>query len=87
MGCSAGYVFDLLILENRVLWLRIVQIWVSDVLEGGRFADIHEFCFQVAKSSDMGYFEKQWFLFTASQEWHLQAVIRSDKNSNIQQEG
>ena len=50
---SLCYVVDLLILKNRVGRLRNVQIWVSAVLEGGRPADIQEFCFHAAKRSDM----------------------------------
>ncbi len=44
---------DFMFLRNRVFKLRIVQIWISAVLEVGRSADIHEFCFQGAKRSDM----------------------------------
>ena len=47
------YVVDLLILKNRVGRLRNVQTWVSAVLDGGRSADIQEFCFYAAKRSDM----------------------------------
>ena len=53
MGFSPCYVVDLMILRNRVFRLRNVQIWVSAVLQGGRSADIHEYCFQAAKRSDM----------------------------------
>ncbi len=66
MGCSPCYVVDLLILKNRFFKLRNVQIWVSAVLEGGRSADIHEFCFHAAKRSDMYCFEMQWDLFADS---------------------
>ena len=82
-----SYVVDLLILKNRVLILRNIQIWVSAVLEGGRSADIHEFHFQAAKRSDMDCVGIQCAPFTDSQEWYLQAAKRSDKSSTIQQEG
>ena len=56
----------------------------SAVLEGGLSADIHEFCFQAAKRSDV---ELQGCLFADRQEWHFQAARRSYKSSTILQEG
>ena len=61
-----SYVVDLLILKNRVGSLRNVQICVSAVLDGGRSADIQEFCFHAAKRSDMYCVEMQWGLFDDS---------------------
>ena len=54
------YVVDFLILKKRFFRLRNVQILVSGVLEGGRSADIHEFCFHAAKRSGMYCVEMQW---------------------------
>ena len=45
----------------------------SAVLEGGRSADIHEFCFQDAYRSDMICVELQWSLFAEYQEWHIRS--------------
>ena len=56
------------------------------VLEGGRPANIHEFCFQAAKRSDMECVELQGCLFAERQEWHFQAAKRSDMSCNILQE-
>ncbi len=55
----------------------------SAVLEGGRSADIQEFCFQAAKRSDMDCAELQGGLFADCQEWHFQAARSSDKSSTI----
>ena len=46
---------------------------VSAVLKGGRSADIHEFCFQAAKRSDMDCVDVQWCLFVDCQEWCIVA--------------
>ena len=59
----------------------------SAVLEVGRSADIHEFCFLAAKYADMNCAEVQGFLFADFQEWHFQAAKRSDKSSTILHEG
>ncbi len=50
----------------------------SAVLEGGLSDDIHEIMYSSCKSSDMEYVEVQGVLFADSQEWHFQAVKRSD---------
>ena len=57
------------------------------VQEGGRSADIQEFCFKAAKRSDMDCVELQGGLFANTQEWDFQAPKSSDKSSNILQEG
>ncbi len=49
----------------------------SAVLEGGRFSNIHKFCFQAAKRSDMDCVELQFGLFANCKEKHFQV-------SNIQ---
>ena len=54
------------------------------ILDGGHSADIHEFCFQAAKRSDV---ELQGCQFADRQEWHFQAARRSYKSSTILQEG
>ncbi len=59
----------------------------SDVLEGGRFANIHEYCFQSEKRSDMDCVELQGGLFAERHEWHSEAAKRSDMSSTIMQEG
>ena len=59
----------------------------STVLEGVHSADIHEFCIQATKRSDMDCVEQQGCLFADRQEWHFQAASRSDKSSTILQEG
>ena len=41
---------------------------ISDILEGGRSADIHDFCFQAAKRSDMDCVELHGGLFDDCQE-------------------
>ncbi len=51
------------------------------VLEGDRSADIHLFCFQAAKRSDMYSVEMQ------GQEWYFQSAKRSDKSCTILQKG
>ena len=43
----------------------------SAILEGGRSANTHEFCFQAAKLSDRDFFEVQASLFAERQEWHF----------------
>ena len=80
-----SYVVDLLILRNRVFRLRNVEISVA-VMEGGRSADIHEFCFQAAKLSDMDCVELQGGLFADCQKWYFQAAKRSTKCSTFLQE-
>ncbi len=60
---------------------------VCSVLEGGRSANSHEFCFQAVKRSHMECFEGQGGLFPESQEWQFQAAKLSDTSSNIMQEG
>ncbi len=50
----------------------------SAVLEVGRSADIHEFCFLAAKRADMNCTEVQGCLFADCQEWHIQAAKLSD---------
>ena len=45
----------------------------SAVLESGRCADIHEFCFQAAKRSDMVCVQLQWVLFADCPEWHFRS--------------
>ena len=57
------------------------------VLECGRPANIHEFCFQSAKRSDMECVELQGCLFADCHEWHFQVSKRRDICSNILQEG
>ena len=64
------YVVDLLILRNRVLVFETFK-YGSAVLEVGRFADIHEFCFQAAKRSDMECVVLQGCLFADRQECHF----------------
>ncbi len=59
----------------------------SAVREVGRSANIHEFCFLVAKRSHMDCVELQTCLFADSQEWHFQVSKRSDNCSSILQEG
>ncbi len=59
----------------------------SAVLEVGRPANIHEFCFQAAKRSDMDCVEVQGGLFAESQEYQSQDAKRSDMSSAILQEG
>ena len=59
----------------------------SDALEGCLFADIHEFCFQAVKGSDMEYVELQGCLYADCQVWHFQISKRSDNCSTILQEG
>ena len=59
---------------------------VSAVLEVCRSADIHEFCFQAAKRSDMCCVEVQEGLFADSLEWYYHDVICSDKRSTLLQE-
>ena len=59
----------------------------SAVLEVRRSANIHEFCFQAAKRSDMECVELQGCLFADCQEWHFQVSKRCDICSNIPQEG
>ena len=59
----------------------------SAVLEDGRSANIHEFCFQAAKRSDKECVELQECLFADYQEWHFQVAKRSDNSSTILQEG
>ncbi len=59
----------------------------SAFLEGGRPANIHEFCFQAAKRSDMECVELQGCLFPDCQELHFQVSKRCDNCSNIPQEG
>ena len=44
----------------------------SAVMEVGRFTDIHEFCFQAAKRSDMDCVEVQGGLFADCLERHFQ---------------
>ncbi len=80
-------VVELLILKNRFFRLRNVQIWVSSVLEVGRSADFHEFCFHAAKRSDMYCDEMQGCLFADCQVWHFQDSKRSDNCSTTLQEG
>ena len=58
---------------------------VSAVLDGGRSAYIHEFCFQAAKRSNMDCVELQVGLFADNQEWD-KAAKRSDKSSTILKE-
>ena len=65
---------DLLILRYRVIRLRNHQA----VLEGGRSADNHEFCFQVPQRSDMDCVELQGCLFADCQEWNYQVAKHSD---------
>ncbi len=43
----------------------------SAVLDGGRSAYIHEFCFQAEKQSDMDCVDLQVGLFADNQEWDL----------------
>ena len=81
-----SYVVDLLNLRNRVFNLRNVEILVA-VMEGGRSADIHEFCFQAAKRSDMDCVELQSGPFADFPEWHFQPAKRSTNCSTILQEG
>ena len=50
---------------------------LSAVLEGGRSADIHEFCFQTGKRSDMDCIELQGGQIADSQEWDL--MLRKDQ--------
>ena len=45
----------------------------SVVLESFRCANIHEFCFQAAKVSDIVYVEQQWGLFADCQELHFRS--------------
>ena len=61
-------VVELLILKNRFFRLRNVQIWVSSVLEVGRSADFHEFCFHAAKRSDKGIAVMKELRFVDTQE-------------------
>ena len=46
-------------------------------LDCGRFADIHEFCFQADKRSDMDCVELQGGQIADSQEWDL--MLRKDQ--------
>ncbi len=48
----------------------------SAVLEVGRSANIHKFCFQAAKRSDMDCVELQFGLFADCMEWHFQVSKR-----------
>ena len=59
----------------------------SGVHEVGQFVDIHEFCFQAAKRSDMDCVELQGGLFADCPEWHFQVSKSSDNCSTILQEG
>ena len=59
----------------------------SAVLEGGRYANIHRFCFQAAKGLDMDCVELQICLFADCKEWHFQISKRSNNCSTILQEG
>ena len=59
------YVVDLPIPRNRVFGFETFNMG-SAVLEGGRSPDIQEFCFHVAKRSDMYCGEMQWGLFDDS---------------------
>ena len=45
----------------------------SALLEVGRPANIHEFCFQAAYRSDMVCVEQQWGLFADCQELHFRS--------------
>ncbi len=58
----------------------------SAVLERGRSANIHEFCFQATKRSDMECVELQWCLFADCQEWQFEVLKRRDNCSKIPQE-
>ena len=44
----------------------------SAVVQGGRSADIHEFCFQAANRSDMDCVVVQGCLFANCREWQFQ---------------
>ncbi len=44
----------------------------SAVLEDGRSVDIHEFCFQAAKRTDMDSVELQGGLFVHCEAWDIQ---------------
>ncbi len=59
----------------------------SAVLEVGRSANIHKFCFQYAKHSDMDYVDLQCFLFADCKERHFQVSKLSDNCRNILPEG
>ena len=52
----------------------------------GRSADIHVFCFQAAKRSDMNCIEVQVGQFADCEEWHFQAAKCSERSRNILQE-
>ena len=56
-------------------------------LEGRRSADIHEFCFQAAKRSDMDCVELRGGLFVDCKAWLIQFSELSDNCSTIMQEG
>ena len=56
-------------------------------LEGRRSADIHEFCFQAGKRSDIACVDLQVGLFADCQERHFQSAKRTDKGSTILQDG
>ncbi len=57
---------DLLILKKSRFQASKRKDMGSAVLEDGRSANIHEFCFQASKRSDMDCFEVQGGLFAES---------------------
>ena len=59
----------------------------SAVLQDGHSPDIHEFCFQDAKLSDMDCLDVQMVLFADCQVWHFQISKRSNNCITILQEG
>ena len=59
----------------------------SALLEGARSADIHEFCFQATKRSDMDCVELQGCLFADCQEWHFHVSTSSNNCSTILLDG
>ncbi len=62
------YEVELLVLRNAFSGFKCLNMGRA-VLEVGRFADIHEFCFQADKRSDMVCVELQGGQIADSQEW------------------
>ncbi len=67
MGCSALLCGRFADSQESCFEASIRTNMCSAVLEGGRSANIHEFCFQPAKCSDMDCVEVQGGLFVESQ--------------------
>ncbi len=59
----------------------------SAVLLGGRYIDVHEFCFETAKRSDIRLLELQGCLLANFHQLRIVAAKRSDKFRTHLQEG